>query len=286
MTQLTREERFRLAAEAEGGMPVSAGPRVGHIRTAEGGGRFLYLDLLSVRESARPALIAQIKELVAATTSADEERDPSGAATAGRAGVIRKLVNLAVKWLLRGKVSPDSPAGDNDPASGYIYAPSAAEASKLHALFADEIQNAMLKQMAAKGGPKLPAGGDDILRDLVSAPSAAWGSNIREAALKMLEGKGGYASPELIVFPRDPARADLRTGRAPKGRRLYEAALKMLEGKGGYASPDAPAGGNLTLLYITDRCLATFSEISEAAPKRTAKVDRDRPDTAAESPPA
>jgi hypothetical protein len=101
MTQLSREERFRLAAEAEDGMPVSAGPRVGHARTAEGGGRFLYLDLLRVRESERPALVTQISALVAkaAAASADEERDPTGAAAGNATEALALLsANLQRMW--------------------------------------------------------------------------------------------------------------------------------------------------------------------------------------------
>jgi hypothetical protein len=64
MTHASREELFRQAAEAEGGMPVSAGARVIHVRLAVESGRAFYVDLSGVPEDKRPALVAQIKELV------------------------------------------------------------------------------------------------------------------------------------------------------------------------------------------------------------------------------
>jgi hypothetical protein len=64
MTQASPEELFRQAAEAEDGMPVSAGARVGQIRLAVASGRALYVDLSSVPEDKRPALVAEIKALV------------------------------------------------------------------------------------------------------------------------------------------------------------------------------------------------------------------------------
>jgi hypothetical protein len=64
MTHPSREDLFRKAAEAEGGLPVSAGARVAHVRLAEASGRLLYVDLTGVPEDRRAAVAAEIKELV------------------------------------------------------------------------------------------------------------------------------------------------------------------------------------------------------------------------------
>jgi hypothetical protein len=64
MTVTSSEERFRKAAEAEGGIPVSAGARVSHVRMAVEAGRVFYVDLSSIPEDERPAVIAEIKDLV------------------------------------------------------------------------------------------------------------------------------------------------------------------------------------------------------------------------------
>ena len=64
MTGDFSEERFRQAAEAEDGMPVSAGARVAHVRRAVEAGRIFYVDLSGVPEDERPAVVAEIKELV------------------------------------------------------------------------------------------------------------------------------------------------------------------------------------------------------------------------------
>jgi hypothetical protein len=64
MTQLSSDELFRQAAEAEGGMPVSAGARMAHMRMALVSGRALYVDLSGIPEDKRPALVIEIKELV------------------------------------------------------------------------------------------------------------------------------------------------------------------------------------------------------------------------------
>ena len=64
MSQIPRDELFRQAAEAEDGMPVSAGGRLVHVRVAAEKGRAVIVDLSSVPEEKRPALILQIKELV------------------------------------------------------------------------------------------------------------------------------------------------------------------------------------------------------------------------------
>jgi hypothetical protein len=79
MTRATSEERFRQAAEAEGGMPISAGARVAHIRMAVESGRMYYVDLSGVPEDDRPGVVAEIKALVerACVRSAGENPKPS-----------------------------------------------------------------------------------------------------------------------------------------------------------------------------------------------------------------
>ena len=64
MSHASREELFRQAAEAEDGMPVSAGARFLHVRSAVESGRALYVDLSGVPDEKRPAVVADIKELV------------------------------------------------------------------------------------------------------------------------------------------------------------------------------------------------------------------------------
>ena len=58
------EERFRQAAEEEGGAPVSAGARIAHLRMSVESGRAFYIDLSGLPEDERPVVIAEIKELV------------------------------------------------------------------------------------------------------------------------------------------------------------------------------------------------------------------------------
>jgi hypothetical protein len=66
MTDTSPDARFRQAAEAEGGMPVSAGARVAHINSAVESGRVLRIDidLSGVPEDKRPAVIAELREVV------------------------------------------------------------------------------------------------------------------------------------------------------------------------------------------------------------------------------
>jgi hypothetical protein len=64
MTRALPEERFRQAAETEGGIPISAGARVAHLRKAVESGRVFYVDLSSIPESARQTVLAEIKALV------------------------------------------------------------------------------------------------------------------------------------------------------------------------------------------------------------------------------
>lgn len=56
------EQLFREAAEAEGGMPISAGARLVH---AEAAPPSITLDLSQVPEGSRAALIAVIRDIVA-----------------------------------------------------------------------------------------------------------------------------------------------------------------------------------------------------------------------------
>jgi hypothetical protein len=64
MTNTNPDELFRQAAESEGGMPVSAGARVAHVRLALESGRALHIDLSGVPVEKRPAVIAEIREVV------------------------------------------------------------------------------------------------------------------------------------------------------------------------------------------------------------------------------
>ena len=64
MTRTSSDERFREAAEAEGGMPVSAGARTSQVRMAVEAGRVFYVDLSSLPEDERLAVVAEIKDLV------------------------------------------------------------------------------------------------------------------------------------------------------------------------------------------------------------------------------
>jgi hypothetical protein len=66
MSHATPEGRFRRAAEAEGGSPVSAGARVAHVRAAV----TFVADLSAVPQQERPALVARIKELVRQASTA------------------------------------------------------------------------------------------------------------------------------------------------------------------------------------------------------------------------
>jgi hypothetical protein len=58
------DERFRQLALAEGGMPVSAGARLGHIAEAKKSGRVVELDLSEVPDEDRPELISTIRSLI------------------------------------------------------------------------------------------------------------------------------------------------------------------------------------------------------------------------------
>jgi hypothetical protein len=73
----TLEERFRQAAEAEGGEPISAGARIAHVRMAVEAGRAFYVDLSGLPEAERPIVIAEIKELVNRAIARGAERSSS-----------------------------------------------------------------------------------------------------------------------------------------------------------------------------------------------------------------
>lgn len=64
MNQVAQSDFFRQAAEAEGGMPISAGARVAHVRQAVEVGRAFFVDLTRVPEDKRPEVVAGINELV------------------------------------------------------------------------------------------------------------------------------------------------------------------------------------------------------------------------------
>ena len=69
MAPVSSDERYRQAAEAEEGEPISAGARVTHVRAALESGRAMYLDLSGVPDDQRAAVVAQIKELVTRASS-------------------------------------------------------------------------------------------------------------------------------------------------------------------------------------------------------------------------
>jgi hypothetical protein len=85
MTNTSPEERFRQAAEAEGGAPVSAGARVVHVRLAVESGRAFCVDLSGVPEDQRPGVIAEIKELVSRASARAPEKGPHAAPDAPKA---------------------------------------------------------------------------------------------------------------------------------------------------------------------------------------------------------
>lgn len=83
MTAVTPEERFRQLAELEAGSPVSAGGRMSHELANVTAGRGLYLDLTAVPEALRPAVVAELKEVVrkatvGATPTPTQQSQPTG----------------------------------------------------------------------------------------------------------------------------------------------------------------------------------------------------------------
>lgn len=79
MTTTSSEERLRREAEAESGMSVSAGARVVHVRTAVASGRAILVDLSTVPEENRPALVAEIKQLVSRAGASSPGMSPTPA---------------------------------------------------------------------------------------------------------------------------------------------------------------------------------------------------------------
>lgn len=64
MNSTSPQEFFRQAAESEGGMAVSAGARLAHVRRAVESGRSLYVDLSGVPASEREAVVQAIHTIV------------------------------------------------------------------------------------------------------------------------------------------------------------------------------------------------------------------------------
>lgn len=64
MSAETERELFRKAAEAENGMPVSAGARLSHVAAARASGRVVELDLSEVPADDRPDVLAAIQDLI------------------------------------------------------------------------------------------------------------------------------------------------------------------------------------------------------------------------------
>jgi hypothetical protein len=66
MTDTSADALFRQAAEAEGGLPVSAGARVAHVSSTVESDHVLRIaiDLSGVPDDKRPAVIAELREVV------------------------------------------------------------------------------------------------------------------------------------------------------------------------------------------------------------------------------
>jgi hypothetical protein len=78
MNGTSSQDLFRQAAEAEDGMPSSAGARVAHVRAAVQSGRALYVDLSAIPDDKRGPVVAQITELVKrASASATQPQSPA-----------------------------------------------------------------------------------------------------------------------------------------------------------------------------------------------------------------
>ncbi len=230
MTQLTREERFRRAADAEGGMPVSAGPRVGHLRTAEEGGRFLRIDLLSVAESKRPALIAQITKLVAGAVAASAVEEPasSRAPAVGRTTQDVAWYKAAVKRL-EGKLGPDSPAGGDDILPAFRFRPRGGS----------EIWLGWdaLEWMELGFVPDCPVGADATL-PAYFLPKDVLEIRLGGAALEGTEGETRPGSPDIPAHDNDLALGYIYAPNAAEALKFYKEMLDRMEGKVG---PDSTA---------------------------------------------
>jgi hypothetical protein len=64
MTDHSTTDPYLRALQAEDGQPISAGARISHVREALAAGRAFYADLTAVPQDKRPALIAELNELV------------------------------------------------------------------------------------------------------------------------------------------------------------------------------------------------------------------------------
>ncbi|HEY2412156.1 MAG TPA: hypothetical protein VGI40_07935 [Pirellulaceae bacterium] len=65
----TSLDLFRQAAEAEGGISISAGARIAHVRAAIQSGRALYVDLSAIPEDKRGTVVEQITAIVNRATA-------------------------------------------------------------------------------------------------------------------------------------------------------------------------------------------------------------------------
>lgn len=77
MTSQSTEHLFQKAAEAEGGISISAGARIAHVRLALDSGRAVTVDLSHVPEDLRSPLIELIRDMVkiASDRSGSEKAD-------------------------------------------------------------------------------------------------------------------------------------------------------------------------------------------------------------------
>jgi len=73
----TPSELFRQAAQAEDGMPISAGARVAHLQRSVASGRSLHVDLSAVPEERRSGVIAEVRKLVAAASAQSQTKKDS-----------------------------------------------------------------------------------------------------------------------------------------------------------------------------------------------------------------
>jgi hypothetical protein len=87
MTNVTPEDLYRKALESESGESVSAGARVAHVRSTIESGRAMFVNLSAVPAEKRPALIAEINELIKqAESSPQTSKDTSKTEISGSAG--------------------------------------------------------------------------------------------------------------------------------------------------------------------------------------------------------
>jgi hypothetical protein len=64
MTNLSPEDLYRKALEEEDGDPVSAGARIAHVKSAIQSGLALYVNLSAIPAEKRPAVIAEINDII------------------------------------------------------------------------------------------------------------------------------------------------------------------------------------------------------------------------------